>query len=65
MADGRDEWLKTLADLPEDPGSIPGTHMATHNHLLTPVLGVLFWSPLISGTHDADIYARKTHLCTK
>jgi hypothetical protein len=25
--------LRALAVLPEDPGSIPSTHMAAHNHL--------------------------------
>lgn len=26
-------WLRALADLPEDIGSISCTHMATHNYL--------------------------------
>lgn len=25
--------LRTLADLPKDPASVPSTHMAAHNHL--------------------------------
>ena len=27
------QWLRELASLPKDPGSIPSTHMAAHNHL--------------------------------
>jgi hypothetical protein len=27
------QQLETLTVLPEDPGSIPSTHIATHNHL--------------------------------
>lgn len=27
------QWLSVLATLPEDPGSIPSTYMATHNCL--------------------------------
>jgi hypothetical protein len=30
------QWLKALAALPEAPSSIPSTHMAVHNLLLTP-----------------------------
>jgi hypothetical protein len=26
-------WLKALSALEEDPGLIPSTHTATHNHL--------------------------------
>lgn len=26
-------WLRTLAVLPEDPGSIPSTHTTAHKHL--------------------------------
>jgi hypothetical protein len=25
------QWLRVLAALPEDPGSIPSTHMIAHN----------------------------------
>ena len=25
------QWLRALAALPEDPGSIPSTHMTAHN----------------------------------
>jgi len=31
------QWLRALASLPEDPGSVPSTHMAAHNSLQTPV----------------------------
>ena len=27
------QWLKALAALPGDPGSVPSTYMAAHNHL--------------------------------
>jgi hypothetical protein len=27
------QWLRTLAVLPKDPGSIPSIHMAAHNSL--------------------------------
>ena len=27
------QWIRALAALPEDPGSIPSTHMAAHNCL--------------------------------
>jgi hypothetical protein len=27
------QWLKTLAALPEDLGSVPSTHMVTHMYL--------------------------------
>lgn len=27
------QWLRALASLVEDPGSIPRTHMWAHNHL--------------------------------
>ena len=27
------QWLRALAALPEDPGSVPSTCMAAHNHL--------------------------------
>jgi hypothetical protein len=27
------QWLRVLATLSEDPGSIPSTHMAANNHL--------------------------------
>jgi len=33
------QWLKALAALPEDWGSILSTHMAAHNHCLTLVPG--------------------------
>ena len=33
------QWLRELVTLPEDLGSFPSTHMATHNCLLTPVPG--------------------------
>ena len=26
-------WLTALAELAEDPGPVPSTHMAAHNHL--------------------------------
>lgn len=26
-------WLRALAALPEDLGSVPGTHMVAHKHL--------------------------------
>jgi hypothetical protein len=25
------QWVRVLTALPEDPGSIPGTHMTAHN----------------------------------
>ena len=28
------QWLRGLTALPEDPGSIPSTHMDTHNCLI-------------------------------
>lgn len=31
------QWLRVLADLPEDIGPIPCTHMEAHNHVLAPV----------------------------
>lgn len=27
------QWLRTLASLPEDPGTIPETYMAANDHL--------------------------------
>jgi hypothetical protein len=27
------QWLRALAALPEDPGSIPSTNMVAHSHL--------------------------------
>jgi hypothetical protein len=27
------QWLRALAALPEDLGSVPRTHVADHNHL--------------------------------
>ena len=44
MAAGREagvmaHWLRTLAALPEDLGSIPSTYMAVHKLPVTPVLG--------------------------
>ena len=27
------QWLRALATLPEDPGSIPSTHTEAHGHL--------------------------------
>lgn len=27
------QYLRALASLPEDPGSIPSIHVAAHNHL--------------------------------
>jgi hypothetical protein len=33
------QWLKPLAALPEDLGSISSTHMMAHNHPITPVPG--------------------------
>lgn len=36
----RAQWLTTVVALAEKPGSVPRTHMATHNqHQLTPGLG--------------------------
>ena len=34
------QWLRALAVLPEDPGSIPGTHMVTQDHLKLTHTGV-------------------------
>lgn len=48
--------IRTLAALPEEPGSIPSTHIVTHNHLLTPVSDTRH-------THGTDIHAHKTHSC--
>lgn len=30
---GMAQWLKALITFPEDPGTIPSTHLATHNCL--------------------------------
>lgn len=31
------QWLRALAGLPDDLRLIPSTHMAVHNHFLTPI----------------------------
>lgn len=46
------QWLKSLAVLPEDPGSIPSTHMAAHNSLSHQFQGI--WHP------HTDIQAGKS-----
>jgi hypothetical protein len=43
---GRTQWLGALAALPEDPGSVPRTHM------ITPVLGKL--SSLLASISTSD-----------
>jgi hypothetical protein len=45
-------WLRALATLLEDPGSIPSTQKAAHNCLVSGSRGsnALFWSPPIPGT---------------
>ena len=35
------QLLRTLAALPEDPGSTPSTHMAAHNSLQFKIQGIL------------------------
>lgn len=46
-----------VLDFKEDPGSVTGSHTATHNH---PQLGLqgssLFWPQCLSGTHRVDTY---------
>lgn len=32
------QWVRTLAAMPDDPSSIPRTHVAGENHLLQAVL---------------------------
>ena len=51
------QWLRALAPLPEDPGSIPSTHMAAHNGL-TPV-------PKDLALSHRHTHAGKTPLHTK
>ena len=49
------QWLRALAALPEDPGSIPRTHMAAHNGLLLQFQGI----------RHADIYVSKAPMHIK
>ena len=34
------QWLSALVALPEDPGSIPSTHMVTYNYLQLQFQGI-------------------------
>lgn len=54
--------LRTLSDLPADPGSIPGTHNMDHNLLLhqSKVIQHPLWPPRPLHVHGAEIYACKT-----
>ena len=47
------QWLRALPALPEDPGSIPRTHMVAHNYLLLKSLrfDTLLWLLQTLGTH--------------
>ena len=42
--------LKSTAALPDDPGSIPSTHVVDHNHL-SGGPRALFWPPRSPSTH--------------
>lgn len=60
----RVQWLRTLAILAEDPGSIPSTHMVLHNHLSLQSQGIqcpLLNSVAIRHTHGAQIYMQAKH----
>jgi hypothetical protein len=51
------QWLRALAALPEDPSSIPSTHMADHNGLYLQIQGI--------GYPHVDIHVGKTPLHMK
>lgn len=49
--------INALADLTEDPGSVPGTHMRTHNHLyFRSMWSDAFWPPWAPGTRVLHIH---------
>lgn len=55
------QWLRALADLPEDPSSIPRSHMGW---LLPPVIAAPGeWLPLVAST-DASTHVVHTHTRT-
>lgn len=58
------QWLRGLAALPWDLGSVPRTYMGTHNPLLTPIRNDLTPSSGFHGycMHTVHIHAGKnTH----
>jgi hypothetical protein len=57
------QQLRTPDAIPENPGSIPSTHMVVHNCLLTPVPEELLPSLGCCGycIHIVHIYPGKTH----
>ena len=58
-------WLRGMAALPEDPGSIPITHMAAHNHLKLQFQGsdALFWLPQALYSCNTQTCAQAKHPC--
>ena len=65
--------LRALAALAEDPGSVPSTHTAAHNHLLTQVPGesntlLRALNTLLCARHSRgahNIYASRTPIHIK
>jgi hypothetical protein len=57
-------WLRALAVLPEDPGSIPSTHMAAQNHSITLVPGGLIPSSDLQ-RHQAHTWYTGKHPYTQ
>ena len=62
------QWLRTLAALPEDLGSIPRTHMTAHHPLELQSQGFLHPLPASSvtrSTHGTQTQAGKPHHIVK
>jgi hypothetical protein len=49
------QWLRALAVLAKDPGSIPSSHIVTHNYKSgSSGSCALFWTSWVLHAHDAD-----------
>ena len=55
------QWLRALAILTENPGSIPSIYSTTIYNCSPMGSNVLSWSPGLLHTHDAYMHAAKSH----